>query len=341
MIKLPPRPKLPAKEVKLIKPAIVDVIKPVIIEAYKAFEPKPPKNLNFYYDTFRESSFASVETWFKTMKNNSVLLLVGSTGSGKTALIEYYSEKYSIKLDVNEEPDEDSFASTFFKGPLVLDSLETLDPSIRAILKKQLNSRRSRPLIITAEDRFADCVKTIQKLCTTVYLEKPSRQCIKNVLVQFNCPDALADEISLSANGNLGVAMHANFWTQKTKSTKGASKMFTESPLDVQKATRALLLGQRLGCIGDVTFLMHQLQNNCIQVSSLSNVSVSKAAKACDGYSLLDIMDTKKWFTTEELWSAMECVIDAGPKLLTNQQKFTYEWPKSVKKKEVLDYVYA
>lgn len=335
MIKLPPRPKLPKE------------LKNVLVEASKAFEIKHEANVQqvkaspgpcFYQDTSRENIYATLDKWFK-VKSLQALLLVGPTGSGKTALIEYFAHKYCVKLDINDEPDEDSFSSTFFKGPLVLDSLETLDPSIRALLKKNLN--KLRPLIITAEDRFAECVKAIQKFCTTVFVERPSKQFIKNVLLRKQCPDFLAEEISISANGNLGVAVHANFWTRTTTSTKGASKMFTESPLDVQKATRCLLLGQRLSCIGDVAFLMLQVQNNTLPVSALAQSDIKKLAKAFDGFSLLDLMETKKWFTTEELWSAMECVIDVGPKLLTNQQKFSYEWPKSLKRKENVDYKYA
>lgn len=361
MLKLPPRPNL-----KSLLHTTADghklEVKQEVIKKTKYEEPslktehkseptvktehtlnKPKQILEFYDDFNREDAFAKVEKHFLDLSRTQKLkplLLVGPTGSGKTALIEYYASKNNIKLEFADDPDEDSFNSSFFKGPLVLDSLETLDPAFKLLLKKYVQLGR-RSLIITAEDRFADCVKALQKHTNFVCLEKPSKQFIKSILLKKNCSEALAEEIAVTANGNLGVALAATYWTSKTLSKSGASQMFTESPLDVQKATRALLIGQKLACIGDVSFLLHQVQNNTVPVASLAGAHIKVLAKAMDSYSLLDIMDHKKWFTTEELWSAMESTVNVGPKLTTNTNKFSYEWPKSLKKLEPAAYVFA
>lgn len=360
MIKLPPRPVLP----KVIKAANNDLSNELSkpesakvvciannIQKETSQTLKEPKRRKvetkelFLDDIDRESSFAQVQQWFKMCLKSTCqkpLLLVGPTGSGKTALIKHYAFENNLDLEMPEDLDEDSFGHSFFKGPLVIDGFDTLEQGQKSILKKKLQSKR--PIIILAEDRFADCVKSIQKACTFVALDRPSKSFIKKVLrasrPQEN--ELLDNEIATSANGNLGIALAINYWTSRTKSTSGASQMFSKVPLDVQKATRSLLCGQSLECIGDASFLIHVLQTNLLPVANQASASLNQIARSLESFSILDTIDSKKWFTTEELWSFTDTLIKQGPKLNAQQApKFSYEWPRSTKKSEMPKYIFS
>ena len=330
-VKLPPKPSLTESKIEQSQEA------KKLSEPLKAPEapPKAPKDLLFLEDMQRDDAFGSCAHWFKK-KPEQPLLLVGPTGSGKTALIEHYC---TTELDVYEQ-DSLCLSSAGFRGnvPVVFDNIETLDSASRAEIKSAIASKQQhRPIILTTDDIYAEPGQSLQKYCKVIRLAKPSNHFVLRVL-EKRFP-ALADkhilkEITEFSNGNLGSAIQSCYWSA-IHPDLGISKMNTEVPLDVPKATRMLLCGQHVPCIGDAPYLLQQLQLNTFGVSNLANSTIHCVSKALNNYSFLDVLEHRKIMTGEELWTCLELTAQQGPKLTgPTQSKFCFEWPKSVKKVE-------
>jgi hypothetical protein len=101
--------------------------------------------------------------------------------------------------------------------------------------------------------------------------------------------------------------------------------MYALVPLDVPKATRQILDGKRLMCMGDSSFLLQQLQINTPQIAK----NLHQLAKTMDAYSALEILDSRHIMDTESLWHSIDQVATCGPKI--NGSKFEFTWPKSLK----------
>ena len=326
-IRLPPRPLTNDLKVfcasKAVPPQAESKILPEKPLAEILVKKQPALFLN---DFMREDAFCTCQQWFKiNYLERRPLLLIGPCGSGKTALINYFSNGI---LDFFMEDLEDEFLSSHCfraKIPAVFDAIESLDPTTRSKLKKSLSWKSRRPLIFTSDDAFAEPTKTWAKSCTVVNLERPSKSFITQVLkaLQPDIEQTKLQEIVDMCNGNLSTAKNALFWTT-TKT------MFTESPLDVPKTTRLLLCGYRVSCIGDAPYLLHQLQNNTLPVAVTENTPILKLARTLENYSFLDLQECRHAMDTESIWSSMELVVKNGPQL-KQASKFRFEWPKSLK----------
>ena len=323
---LPPKP----KKQKVENSEIEKIVAVEIVEPTE----------KFFEDPLRDTEFGTVQQWFKSeteKQSPKPLLIIGPTGSGKTALINYYSQMYAKKYELYEDSLESEFLSRNCFGPkiAVFDFIEDLSAKERQLIKSSFSWTLKRQIIFTSLDAFDEPTKSWTKSCITVKLGAPSKLFIHKVL-NFKCDnEQLIKEIIDSCNQNLSVALRSIELLKKTASFAGSSDMYALVPLDVPKATRQILDGRRLMCMGDSSFLLQQLQINTPQISR----SLVQLAKTLDAYSALEILDSRHILETEMLWHSIDQVAACGPKI--NGAKFDFTWPKSLKRLEKPTMQYA
>jgi energy-coupling factor transporter ATP-binding protein EcfA2 len=312
------------------------------MEQYVVLPPRPKKQKvepeiikketqEFIEDPLRDQEFGAAQQWFKS-DCLKPLLIIGPTGSGKTALINYYSEFYKKPYELYDDCLESEFLTRGCFGPkiAVFDFIEDLTAKERQLIKDSFSWTLKRRLIFTSLDAFSEPTKTWTKFCNVIKLGMPSKLFISKVLTSrsnlYN--EQLIKDLVDTCNQNLSVAIRSLELMQKTSSLKGSSEMYALVPLDVPKATRQILDGKRLMCMGDSSFLLQQLQINTPQIAK----NLNQLAKTMDAYSALEIIDSKHIMDSEMLWHSIDQIATCGPKI--HGSKFDFTWPKSLKQLE-------
>jgi hypothetical protein len=314
---------------------------------------------DFLQDSERDNSFADIDIWLRKPglpTSQKPLLVIGATGSGKSTVIEYYAASAGIFLETFDyEYDlEDFLRSTGLrrKGPGIL-ALEDLDTSQKALVKKRCcsgganggssgskGSGSSRRIILTTCDEFSTSTLAWSKVCTTVRLERPKKFFITKVIAQkWPLIDAEARSmISEACGGNLAVAL---------QSASLGLTCIADMPMDVPKATRVMLMGQTVKCLGgssDTTYLsqlVHQNMPQCFGSGgpkpTLSMQSLHAMARQMNHISFLDICATTNEFEGEHLWQSLQSIAKTCPPAT----KFNFEWTRSTKplEKPKMDYL--
>jgi hypothetical protein len=303
---------------------------------------------DFYDDFSREHSFGQIEDWIR--KPSKPLLIVGHTGSGKSAAIEFYFWKhYKAKPEIYDDDcllreNKIEECTDFIRPtsllkkqlPAVFDNIESYDNVIRDVLWTAIEKpSKFRPLIFTTDDLFVEPAKSFSKFCVVVKLDLPDSafisKCVKAAALKKGLSiEPLLKSILDVSYGNISCALNCIQWCSMDK----ISRSFLDRPSDVPKATRLALLGEDVPLLGgssDTSFIGHMLQINVLQTTS----SIHRMADTLEKYSVLDALDSvdpDKKMLTEHLWLFTELICKNGPKL-DKRSKFNLEWPKSMKKK--------
>jgi hypothetical protein len=134
-----------------------------------------------------------------------------------------------------------------------------------------------------------------------------------------------------ASGGNLAVAL---------QSASSGLTCIADMPMDVPKATRTMLMGQTVKCLGgssDTTYLSQLIEQNMPQCFGLKQIG--HLARQLDHLSFLDICATTKEFEGEHLWTTLQSIA----KTSQPASKFMFEWLKSTKPlvKPKMDYVHG
>lgn len=330
------------KPAAVVLKTVVPIAKPPVAKPTLA---KPAQD--FLQDSERDSAFADIDVWLRKPglpTSQRPLLLIGATGVGKTYVLEYYASSAGISLETYDyEFDlQDFLASSGLrsKGPGVL-ALEDLDAAqkakVRSVVKETGSNasqgRTCRRLILTTCDEFGTSTLGWTKLCTTVRLERPKKFFMSQVLqAKYSTIDSEARSMLIEASGgNLAVAL---------QSASSGLTCIADMPMDVPKATRTMLMGQTVKCLGgssDTTYLSQLIEQNLPQCFGLKNIG--HLARQLDHLSFLDICATTKEFEGEHLWTTLQSIA----KTSQPASKFMFEWLKSTKPLErpKMDFVHG
>jgi hypothetical protein len=184
---------------------------------------------------------------------------------------------------------------------------------------------------LTPCDEFGKSTLDWTKVCTTVRLERPKKYFIGQLIgSKWPSIDSEAKSMLVEAcNGNMAVAM---------QSASMGLTCIADMPMDVPKATRCMLMGQTVKCLGgssDTTYLSQLIEQNMPQCFGLK--SIGHLARQLDHLSFLDVQQTTKEFEGEHLWTTLQSIA----KTSQPATKFSFEWLKSTKHLErpKLDFV--
>ena len=332
---------------KPVAPIVAKTVAPIVAKtvASKPTLAKPAQD--FLQDSERDSAFADIDVWLRKPglpTSQRPLLLIGATGVGKTYVLEYYASSAGISLETYDyEFDlQDFLASSGLrsKGPGVL-ALEDLDAAqkakVRSVVKETGSnapqSRTGRRLILTTCDEFGTSTLGWTKLCTTIRLERPKKFFMSQVLqAKYSTIDSEARSMLIEASGGtLAVAL---------QSASSGLTCIADMPMDVPKATRTMLMGQTVKCLGgssDTTYLSQLIEQNLPQCFGLKGIG--HLARQLDHLSFLDICATTKEFEGEHLWTTLQSIA----KTSQPASKFMFEWLKSTKPLErpKMDFVHG
>lgn len=285
------------------------------------------KQADFMQDSDRDNAFADIDLWLRKPglpSSQKPLLVIGPTGTGKTAIIEYYAASAKISIETFDyEYDLQDFLKTSGlrrKGPGVL-ALEDLDASQKNTVKKSIGHANIRRLILTTCNEFSTSTLSWSKVSTTVRLERP-KKFFMSQLISTKWPKIDMEARSMlieASNGNLAVAM---------QSASLGLTCIADMPMDVPKATRHMLMGQTVKCLGgssDTTYLSSLIQHNMPQCFGPKNIG--HLARQFDYMSFLDMCATTNEFEGEHLWTTLQSISKCCPPA----QKFSFEWLKSTK----------
>ena len=327
---------IPLNSVKLPKRKFVECAK---VEALQCraivdpinFKPTPEKapvpiRVNFLDDSERDESFGIIDFWFRK-SSLKPLLIIGHTGSGKTALVNHYGKNVEFYEDDKDAEDFLQNQGLRVRGPGVFENIESLDTSTRDCIRLAIREpSKFRKLVLTADDIFEEPAKSWAKACTVVRLEKPSNSFIRKVIKsRSDITENIISTIIESCNNNLAVASNLLYWA--TMKSFNFDKI--DMPMGVPKATRCCLMGEKVPCLGgssDIGFLAQMIQVNLPQ----TNCSIETLAKSLERFSMLDTMEAKNELDSESHWTVVEAIVSDGPKL--RGSKFQLEWPRSSKK---------